>query len=159
MGVLRRSRTDFAWAAALVAVLVLVLAVSGLTACGGSDRVGDDGASVPPASEIEPPVEGQPTTGASAFCEQAPDPAAEVPASYVGSTDHVEDLRRLRTVAPDVLGDDLDIVIRHFDESVDPSDPDSQLMENFPDEVNEASGRLVVYIEENCSTPEPGSGR
>lgn len=84
------------------------------------------------------------------FCEEAPDPAAEVPESYVGSSDHVADLRELRESAPDELRADLDLVIEHFEGSVDPADPDSQLTENFPQSVTVAITDVVTYIEDNC---------
>lgn len=86
----------------------------------------------------------------AAFCAAAPDPAAQVSASYVGSAEHVDDLRDLRARAPVELGEDLDLVIAHFDSAVDPSVPDSQLNENFPDEVNAAIGRVTTLIAQNC---------
>lgn len=86
----------------------------------------------------------------AAFCSDAPDSSDEVSEDYVGSAEHVEDLRRLRMEAPTELRDDLDLAITHFDEAVDPADPDSQLTENFPDPVNAALQRVTTYIGANC---------
>ncbi|HEV2767363.1 MAG TPA: hypothetical protein VGV63_06635 [Acidimicrobiales bacterium] len=90
------------------------------------------------------------TTDRAAFCTDAPDPSVELAERYVGSAEHVEDLRRLRSQAPTELGDDLDLITTHFDNTVDPSDPDSQLTENFPEDVNAAIARVTAYIDENC---------
>lgn len=130
------------------AVVVLALAALLLTAC--SDDADTEGADITtPATAVTDMEADGPE--ASTFCDEAPDLSAEVPESYVGSAEHVDDFRRLREVAPDALGDDLDVIVRHFDEAVDPADPDSQLMESFPDEVNEATGRVMTFIEETCA--------
>jgi hypothetical protein len=90
------------------------------------------------------------TTDRAAFCADAPDPSVELPESYVGSAEHVEDLRQLRSQAPTELRDDLDLITTHFDNTVDPSDPNSQLTENFPEDVSAAIARVTAYIDENC---------
>ncbi|MBW3575846.1 MAG: hypothetical protein KY450_13565 [Actinobacteria bacterium] len=90
------------------------------------------------------------TADRAAFCADAPGPSVELRESYVGSAGHVEDLRQLRSQAPTELRDDLDLITRHFDNAVDPSDPNSQLTENFPEEVNAAIARVTAYIDENC---------
>lgn len=90
------------------------------------------------------------TNDRAAFCADAPEPSVELPESYVGSAEHVEDLRQLRSQAPTELRDDLHLITTHFDNTVDPSDPDSQLTENFPEDVNAAIARVTAYIDENC---------
>lgn len=136
------------------AAAVLASAVLLLAACSDDADTDAAGSTTPTTAATDLAADG---LEASAFCDEAPDLSAEVPESYVGSAEHVDDFRRLREVAPAALGDDLDLIIRHFDEAVDPADPDSQLMENFPDEVNEATGRVMAFIDENCATsPEPG---
>lgn len=119
-----------------------------LTGCG------DDDADPNGAGTVDTTIEAtgiEPGAGATAaFCDAAPNPSAEVAESYVGSAEHVDDLRRLRDVSPDELLDDLDAIISHFEDGVDPADPDSQLVENFPDEVNEATRRVVAFTEEHC---------
>ncbi len=88
-----------------------------------------------------------PTVRRSARMRQT---SVELPESYVGSAEHVEDLRQLRSQAPTELRDDLDLITTHFDNTVDPSDPDSQLTDNFPEDVNAAIARVTAYIDENC---------
>ncbi|HEV2810347.1 MAG TPA: hypothetical protein VGV93_08140 [Acidimicrobiales bacterium] len=89
-------------------------------------------------------------TDRAAFCADAPDPSVEFPESYVGSSEHVEHLRQLRSQAPTELREDLDFITTHFGNTVDPSAPDSQLTENFPEDVNAAIARVTAYIDENC---------
>lgn len=86
----------------------------------------------------------------AAFCAEAPNPTEEVPEGYVGSAEHVEDMRALRAVAPLDLGEDLDVIIGHFEGAVDPADPDSQIAENYPAEVNEAIDRVASFIVRHC---------
>lgn len=121
----------------LVRIGLLVLCAASLVACGDDD--GETGA-------------GSGAFDLAAFCAEAPDADAEVPESYVGSSDHVKDLRDLREVAPTELHDDLDLVIEHFEDDVDPSDLDSQLTENFPTGVNAAVERVIAYIDAECAS-------
>lgn len=86
------------------------------------------------------------------FCAEAPDPAAEVPASFVGSAEHTDALRDLSALAPAELVESFDVIVEHFDKAVDPSDPDSQLVQNFPEDVNAATARVSTFIEENCDS-------
>ena len=119
-----------------------------LNACTDDDADSNsDGAADTSAETIAREGDAPATT---AFCDEAPDPSAEVAESYVGSAEHLDDLQRLRAVSPDEVLDDLDAIISHFEDEVDPADPDSQLMENFPDEVNEATRRVVAFTEEHC---------
>lgn len=55
-----------------------------------------------------------------------------------------------REEAPAELRDDLELIIGHFEDAVGPSDPDSQLTENFPDAVTAAIGEVTAYIDTNC---------
>lgn len=114
-------------------MLLLVAFAASIPACGDDDSGRESAA-----------------TDVAAFCADAPDQSVEVPESYVGSEDHVEDLRKLRADAPAEIRDDLDLTIEHFDDAVDPSDPDSQLTENFPKGVNAAIRRIRTYIDESC---------
>lgn len=129
--------------AALAAALLLI-------GC-GDDDADPTAAGTAGAVTATTALEGDVTTIAT-FCDAAPDPSADVAESYVGSAEQVDDLQRLREVAPDELLDDLDVIISHFEGVVDPADPDSQLTENFPDEVNEATRRVVAFTEEHCGT-------
>lgn len=133
----------------MIKVTLAALAVTLLlNACSDDDADSNAAGTADTTTETAAP-QGD-AAAAAAFCDEAPDPSAEVAESYVGSAEHVDDLQRLRGVSPDELLDDLDAIISHFKDGVDPADPDSQLMENFPDEVNEATRRVVAFTEEHC---------
>lgn len=144
----------------LVAVAAAMLLLAG---CGSDDdrTANDDTASVDDGAvdsetgETEGALAADDTEPGSGdfaeFCENAPGPGEEVPQEYVGSDEHVADLRALRDQAPEEVVDDLDLIIGYFEDSVDPSDPESQMSDTFPDEVDDATGRMVAFILENCS--------
>lgn len=127
---------------------VALVAALAFTGCGDDDS-GSNTAGAADSATVTTTLQGDEATTA-AFCDEAPDPAAEVAESYVGSAEHAADLQRLRDVSPDELVEDLDLIIAHFNDRVDPADPDSQLTENFPAVVNEATGRVVAFTEEHC---------
>lgn len=87
-----------------------------------------------------------------AFCAEAADFEEEVPEAYVGSADHVADLRRLATSAPASIRSDVDRLARHFEEDVSPDEPDSQLIENFSGDVIAAIDRVTTFIDDHCES-------
>lgn len=133
----------------MIKVTLAALAVTLLLTGCSDDDAGTDAAGTADTTTATTALEGD-AAATAAFCDEAPDPSAEVAESYVGSAEHLDDLQRLRAVSPDEVLDDLDAIISHFEDEVDPADPDSQLMENFPDEVNEATRRVVAFTEEHC---------
>lgn len=130
---------------AVAGVIAATIGALVLAACAGDDAAGHD----------DDTGHRSDTVGQAAFCELAPDPDDRVPADHVGSPEHVTDLRALRDAAPPDLVDDLELVAAHFDDGVDPADPDSQLVFNFPDDVTAAIGRITASIDEHC-TDGPG---
>ncbi len=132
-----------------------VIVFAALAACGADDStVRADTADQPdptgPAGSADQPDSADLTD----FCAHAPDADDEVSAEYVGSTDHVDDMQELADAAPAELGGEFDLIVRYFDDAVDPAEPESQMVENFPDEVNAAVDRVVEFIDQNC-----GAGR
>lgn len=89
----------------------------------------------------------------AAFCERAPRPGDREPAEYVGSDEHVADLTELARIAPEDIAGDVALVREHFDTSVDPEDPESQLTENFPPHVREAIERIEAFVRTECAQP------
>lgn len=130
-------------AALVVAALLLAGCSSDDTEAEADKASTAETTTVPATSEPD----GESTT---AFCDAAPDLSAEVADGYVGSEEHVEDLQAMRDAAPEELHDDLDAIVTFFDEEVDPEDSESQMIGNFPDEINEATGRVGASIEELC---------
>lgn len=105
--------------------------------------------SVPVACGDEETVQASPAD-LTAFCTKVPDADEEVPTDYVGSAEHVTDMRQLASDAPGEIRSDLDRIVRHFDDDVDPAEPESQMVENFPDEVSAAISRVTGFIDETC---------
>lgn len=144
------------WNSVFKVTLAALAATLLLAGCGGDDADTNAAGTTSTTTEATADTTTETTTldadvtEVAAFCDEVGDPSAEVAESYVGSEEHVEDLQRLRDVSPDELVDDLDAIISYFEDEVDPADPDSQLIENFPDEVVEATGRVTAFTEENC---------
>lgn len=124
LGMHRRPRTT----AALAPLLVAALALTGV-ACSEDDDGGDD---------------------RQAFCD-AVHARDDVPESYVGSPEHVRDLDDVLAVAPDDIRPDVQ-TFRDFlaEGGISPDDPESNLVENFPPEVREATEAVRTYTEEHC---------
>lgn len=93
----------------------------------------------------------EPDTGT--FCGQFASLSGERPEPYVGSAEHVADVDRLIAVAPEPIVGDL-TVYRDFLSSgaVDSeNDPDSNLVENWPSEVQAAISVVQSLGSEECS--------
>ncbi len=130
--------------AAAVAVCAAFVATGGV-ACSSNTDTDTVAAAAAPSTTEE-------SGGLNSFCAAAPRAGDEVPEAYVGSTENVADLRDLARIAPDDVAADVEQVADYFDENVDPADPDSQLVENFPDGIAEKIQNVTSYIEANCGS-------
>ena len=83
----------------------------------------------------------------SRFCTSA---TTEAPEAFVGSDDHVAALRTIEQGAPSEVRPDLVRVRRYVEDHVDPADPDSQLVAEWPARVRAARDDLMVYSLEHC---------
>lgn len=92
-----------------------------------------------------------PPENLSAFCARAASLAGERPEAYVGSAEHVRDVEGLAAVAPAEIRAELE-VFRGFlaGGGVDPANPDSNLTENWPAQVQAAMSKVKEYIAAHC---------
>lgn len=138
------------WATALSVSCPLVL-----VACGDSSTATGQDVTAPPNSvaSTTAPAESTtaPTADLSAFCAELEALDGERPATYVGSAEHVADVERLAQVAPAVVADRIE-TYRAFlaGGSVDAFDPDSQLTESWPADVQGAISEIVAFADSAC---------
>ncbi|PKQ25393.1 MAG: hypothetical protein CVT64_10355 [Actinobacteria bacterium HGW-Actinobacteria-4] len=59
--------------------------------------------------------------------------------AYVGSDQHVADIAELKELSEPALAEALELLERHYDEAVDPANPDSQNFPSFPEDVKAAA--------------------
>jgi hypothetical protein len=125
---------------------VALLALTALVALAVS-ACGDDGGSPEASDGTAPPAEERD----EAFCAEMERLQVEQPEEYVGSPEHLEDIEGLLEVSPAEVRDDVE-TYRDFIAAggVDPEDPDSNLTENWPPEVQEAVSAVVDYSSERC---------
>jgi hypothetical protein len=83
----------------------------------------------------------------SRFCASS---TTEAPEAFVGSDDHVAALRKIEQGPPSEVRPDLVRVRRYVEDHVDPADPDSQLVAEWPARVRAARDDLRVYSLEHC---------
>jgi len=117
------------------------LSIVAATACSGSDEVSSDTA-----------VSSEPTASLDEFCEQYELPQGERPESYVGSQEQIEDIENLRTVALDAVSKDLSTFSDYLSSGAIDSqaDPDSNLIENWPEDVQTAVEKIQAFGTETC---------
>lgn len=119
-----------------------------LVACGGGASEPDAGSgNTETTTQANIPTD----EDLAAFCGEMGRLAGERPAEYVGSAEHVDDIERLDDVAPSEIRVDVE-TYREFIASgaVNADDPDSQLSENWPSEVQDAVSRIRAYEATNC---------
>lgn len=91
------------------------------------------------------------TMSPGAYCDEVVALAGERPETYVGSEEHRGDTQRLLDVAPEAVFEPL----RTFSSfvasgAIDPGDPNSNLVENWPLAVQEAIGEILAYNDTAC---------
>lgn len=87
-----------------------------------------------------------------AFCVEYASLQGEQPESYLGSSEHLADIDGLLVAAPEPVAGEL-ITFRDYISSgaIDSEgDPDSNLTENWPDEVQTAIANTQAFADENC---------
>jgi hypothetical protein len=97
-------------------------------------------------------LEGGTTIAVSdAYCTQAQSLEGERPEAYVGSAEQIADFEALRAVAPAEVAAHLDVIIEYLRSgAVTASDPDSNLIENFPADVQEAIAQISSINQSSC---------
>jgi hypothetical protein len=131
----RRSRT----AATLLAATLLL----GAAACGDGDEAAGGATSSAPATA--------PTPAAEAFCARVLAEPAEVPESFMGSPEHIALIGEYLAIAPEEIRADVEVFHDFLVEGgITPEDPDSNLVQNYPPPVREASLAIVDYTDEHC---------
>lgn len=141
---LNPQRTGNAAQTRVVAIILSPLLLVAAVACGDD---GSDAATTSP--ETDPAATNDDDLGA--FCDEIERLGGERPEAYVGSAEHVEDIGALLAVSSAEIRGDVE-TFRDFLASggVDPDDPDTNLTENFPAEVQGAISRVVAYGDEHC---------
>lgn len=127
---------------------------------GGSWRLVDIGTGVGCSpEEITPTLEAAcaalaatTSIGPSAvYCAQVQALEGERPAAYVGSAEQLADFTALRAAAPPQLAEQLDVFIAYLESgAIHDGDPDSNLIENFPADVQAAITEISSFNEANC---------
>jgi hypothetical protein len=147
----RRSRT--------VATLLAATLLLGAAACGDDDDdEAADGAG--PASTTPTTAPSAPGTAAAppadpaateAFCARVRSEPDEVPESYMGSPEHLVLVGEYLALAPEEIRADVEAFHDFLVEGgITPEDPDSNLVENFPPPVRQASLAIVDYTDRHC---------
>ncbi|MFP4512747.1 MAG: hypothetical protein ACLFRV_07355 [Acidimicrobiales bacterium] len=127
----------------LSTVFIGVVAALALGACANDDEAtGSDDASSPALDE---------QAGVEEFCAEFDGLAGERPESYVGSDEHISDVERLLAVSPPDIRSE---VGRYRDflasGAVSSDDPDSNLFDNWPAEVQADITAVQDYRDGNC---------
>lgn len=98
--------------------------------------------------ELEAQIEVDPRDLRAGYCDYV---TSEQPESYVGSDVHIADIRDWVEHGPVELQADYATYLAFLEGGgIDPADPDSNLTENFPAEVQAAIGRILDHAEANC---------
>jgi hypothetical protein len=94
---------------------------------------------------------GPPIAVSEAYCAQAQSMEGERPEAYIGSAEQIADLEALRAVAPAEAAVHLDVLLQYLGSgAISASDPDSNLIENFPADVQDAIAQIFSINESNC---------
>lgn len=138
-------------------VVLATFAAFVLVACGGDDDVDAAGTTESTTTMVETTT----TTTTivmettlvydAAFCDVAASLEGEVPEAYVGSPQHVEDVRRLLAVTPEVLRPAVDTYLVFLEDGgVDPDDPSTNETDSWPPEVQDAVAAIAVGFDTRC---------
>jgi hypothetical protein len=127
-----------------IGVLTLIM-VTSATACSGSQD-----ASTATTGSSESTDSG--SASVAAFCVEYASLQGERPESYVGSPEHVAAIEGLLAVAPDSVVADVATFRDYLSSGAIDSDadPESNLTENWPDEVQTAIASTQTFAAENC---------
>ena len=127
-----------------IGVLTLVTLASA-AACSGSEEeatpmTGSSESTAPGSASVE------------AFCAEYESLRGERPESYVGSPEHVADADGLLAVAPGSIAADVATLRDYLSSGAIDSeaDPESNLIGNWPDEVQAAVATTEAFVAENC---------
>ena len=91
------------------------------------------------------------TPDPTAYCDQVALLDGERQEAYVGSAEHRSDVRSLIDVAPDAV---IEALRTFFDflasDAISPDNPESNVVANWPPEVQQAIGEIDAYNEASC---------
>lgn len=127
-----------------IGVLTLIM-VTSATACSGSEA-----ASTTTTGSSDSADSG--SASVEAFCVEYASLQGERPESYVGSPEHVDAIEGLLAVAPESVRTDVGTFRDYLSSGAIDSeaDPESNLTENWPDEVQTAIASTQTFAAENC---------
>jgi len=145
-------------AGAVVALLAVVAVASLAQGDEGSVRVTSRGpTTAEPATTSSTPGSTGPAAATgpagslAGFCAAATEGGGEVPEAYVGTPEHVADVTRYAALAPPEIRDQVETYLAFLAAGgIDPADPDSNLVENFPPPVRAASEDIEAFIAAEC---------
>lgn len=89
-------------------------------------------------------------TANEAFCELASQNSGRVDATDVGSDEHVSALDEMADAAPEEIADDIATVRNHIRNEVSADNPDSRVIANYPDAVQQAIRDSEAFIADAC---------
>ena len=127
-----------------IGFLTLVV-VTSATACSGSEEASTSETRSSESTDSD-------SVDVEAFCVEFASLGGERPESYVGSAEQVADIEGLLAVAPDSVAADVAIFRDYLSSGAidSESDPESNLTENWPDEVQTAIASTQTFAAENC---------
>ena len=131
-----------------IAMLTCVLVIG--VSC--SSSVDDTQAPDPSIASVPAADVGGPSANLGDFCERFVALGGERPEEYVGSSEHLDDIESLLAVAPMDASDDLAIYRDYIASGAIDSnaDPDSNLFDRWPADVQSAVLGVQAFGAENC---------
>ncbi len=91
------------------------------------------------------------TVDFSAYCERVAALEGERPEAYVGSAEHRADADSLIGVAPEAVMEPLQTLAAFLSSgAIVPDDPESNVVENWPPEVQTAIGEIAAFNDATC---------
>ena len=129
----------------VLATLVLS-AVSVLAGCSS-----EDGSFATETTKAETSPESNVTVDFSTYCELVAALEGERPEAYVGSAEHQADTEGLIEVAPEAVMEPLQTFAAFLSSgAIVPDDPESNVVENWPPEVQTAIGEIAAFNDSTC---------
>lgn len=126
---------------------LLVSACSSEEPGAGAEESDPDAATSAPQADAVP----DDRAGSSEFCVAAISLEGERPETYVGSGQHIADVTRLAALAPEAISGQATAYRDFLDEGgVDRDDPESNVVANWPADIQAAVAEVREFIDGNC---------